>query len=327
MVGRIAKDRKQRVVLNGENSEWVEVTSGVPQGSVLGPILFIIYINDIDTDIVNRFWKFADDSKMVGKVGTGLERSQMITDLETLLQWSDLWQMPLNISKCKVMHIGKTNPCNTYEIKNEKLQVVDEETDLGIIIKNNLKIDSQCAKASKKGNQILGLIARTITCKDQAPMKILYKSLVRPKLDYCIQAWRPHLQKDIDLLEKVQRRATKMIKGFNKLKYEERLKRLNLTTLETRCLRADLIEVYKIMHGIDGLKITDFFDLLQGGRTRGHNFKIFKKAFRTNKKKYSFSNRVIERWNLLPEGMVSAININSFKNLLDHHLRQVWGFT
>ena len=118
-----------------------------------------------------------------------------------------------------------------------------------------------------------------------------------------------------------------MIKGFNKLKYEERLKRLNLTTLETRCLRADLIEVYKIMHGIDGLKITDFFDLLQGGRTRGHNFKIFKKAFRTNKKKYSFSNRVIERWNLLPEGMVSAININSFKNLLDHHLRQVWGFT
>src|SRR5437867_2600081 len=122
--------------------------------------------------------------------------------------------MPLNISKCKVMHIGKTNPCNTYEIKNEKLQVVDEETDLGIIIKNNLKIDSQCAKASKKGNQILGLIARTITCKDQAPIKILYKSLVRPKLDYCIQAWRPHLQKDIDLLKKSAKKSNENDKRF-----------------------------------------------------------------------------------------------------------------
>ena len=105
----------------------------------------------------------------------------------------------------------------------------------------------------------------------------LYKSLVRPHLDYCIQAWRPHLVKDIERLEKVQRRATKMISECKGMEYYERLKRLKLTTLETRRLRADLIEVYKIMNGLEGIEEETFFERRQG-ITRGHTGKIYKKG-------------------------------------------------
>ena len=320
------KGRKQRVVLDGEKSDWAEVTSGVPQGSVLGPLLFIIYINDLDENIRNRFWKFADDSKMLEKVKTSEDINIIKKDLEEIINWSDRWQMPFNIQKCKVMHIGKSNPKIDYEIKGEKIQEVTQETDLGIEIKNNLKVDAQCIKASKKGNQILGLIARTFECKDKRIILKLYKSLVRPQLDYCIQAWRPHLHKDIDILEKVQKRATRMIEGFKGLGYEIRLKKLHLTTLETRRARADLIEVYKIIRGLEGLRSEDFFEMKHERNTRGHMYKIFKKSFRTNFGKYSFGNRVIEEWNLLPAGVVSADNINKFKNMLDHHLEQVRGF-
>ena len=224
------------------------------------------------------------------------------------------------------MHVGNSNPKINYEIKGEAIQEVSQETDLGIEIKNNLKVDAQCAKASKKGNQILGLIARTFECRDKRIMMKLYKSLVRPQLHYCIQAWRPHLHKDIDILEKVQERATRMVEGLKGLGYEDRLKKLNLTTLETRRTRADLIEVFKIMHGMEGLRAEDFFEMMHVGSTRGHMYKNFKKSFRTNFGKYSFGNRVIEDWNLLPAGIVSADSINSFKNLLDHHLEQVRGF-
>ena len=156
---------------------------------------------------------------------------------------------------------------------------------------------------------------------------MLYKSLVRPHLDYCIQAWRPFLHKDIEVMEKVQRRATRLIEGFKLLSYEERLKRLNLTTLETRRIRADLIETYKIFNGLDRLDPEDFFEMSQVKSTRGHRYKIFKKSFKSNLGRYSFGNRVIEEWNSLPELVVLADSLNKFKSLLDHHLRQVRGFT
>ena len=319
------KDRKQRVVLNGEASSWIEVTSGVPQGSVLGPVLFIIYINDIDEKFVNRFWKFADDGKMLGKVGSPQEINSLKTDLLNLIEWTEVWKMPLNVKKCKVMHVGRTNQSIQYEINGEKIQTVEQEVDLGVIIKDNLKVDAQCSKAAKKGNQLLGLIARTFEYKGKDTMLLLYKSLVRPHLDYCIQAWRPFLRKDIDIMEKVQRRATRMIEGFKNLSYEERLGRLNLTTLETRRTRADLIEVYKIFHGLEGLRSEDFFDLAQEGSTRGHRYKIYKKRFRTNYGKFSFGNRVVGEWNSLPETAVDADGINVFKRLLDNHLGHIRG--
>jgi hypothetical protein len=166
------RERKQRVVLDGENSEWKEVKSGVPQGSVLGPVLFLIYINDIDENIANMTLKFADDIKLIGKVKTLQDIESMKRDVKILVEWSEKWLMPYNIEKCKVMHLGNNNTEVRYEIKGLNLQVINEETDLGVIVTKNFKWDSQCRKAASKGNQILGMIARTFTCRNQ---KLLMK--------------------------------------------------------------------------------------------------------------------------------------------------------
>jgi hypothetical protein len=224
-------------VLNDHMSEWCDVVSGVPQGSVLGPLLFLVFINDIDHAVSNKLLKFADDTKVVGRVSSAHDVSMLRTDLHNLYSWSEDWLMLFNVDKCKVMHLGSNNPKCQYILGGQFLQEVTEEKDLGVIISNDLKVGSQCARATLTANRILGMISRTFTCKNRETILLLYKSLVRPHLEYCIQAWRPHLQKDINLLEKVQRRATRMIENFSKLSYQERLSRLKLTTLETGRLR------------------------------------------------------------------------------------------
>ena len=135
---------------------------------------------------------------------------------------------------------------------------VKEEKDLGVIFVDTFKVGNQCSKAAKKGNQILSMIRRTFTCKKKIILN-MYKSLVRPHLEYCVQAWRPHLKKDINCLEKVQKRATRMIEGYRGMNYDRRLKQTGLTTLETRRERADMLEVFKIMKGLEGVQEKDFF--------------------------------------------------------------------
>src|SRR5271163_2259545 len=264
------RGRQQRVVVNGEVSNWKDVLSGVPQGSVLGPVLFTIFINDLDEGIRNKILKFADDTKLVGAVGTIEEVRLMREDVKKLEEWSNVWQLKFNGDKCKVLHFGKNNKREIYEIDGKAIGNVKEEKDLGVIITENFKAGMQCKKAASKGNQVLGMIARSFSCKNKKVIVNLYKCLVRPHLDYCIQAWRPHLRKDIfrkDILEKVQRRALRMIQGCKNMCYEKRLKYAGLTTLETRMRRADLLEVYKIFKGLEGVNENAFFirDKKEGG--------------------------------------------------------------
>ena len=169
------------------------------------------------------------------------------------------------------------------------------------------------------------MIKRGFKNKSRAVMLPLYKTMVRPHLDYCIQAWRPHLRKDIDRLERVQRRATKMIEGLEGLSYWDRLRNLGLTTLETRYLRADLLEVYRIFRGLDSLDAEKFF-VREVGMSRRHSYKLFKKRMRLDVGRYKFGNRVCNEWNLLTEDVISAGSLNTFKARLDHHLRNVRGF-
>jgi ribonucleases P/MRP protein subunit RPP40 len=316
--------RKQRVVINGETSEWEDVLSGVPQGSILGPLLFLVYINDIDNGLIGNILKFADDTKIYGKVGTSQGIEALRKDLESLSEWSDKWQMKFNIDKCKVMHFGAKNPEAEYNMNNVKLEVISEEKDLGVIISNTFKVSKQCAKAANKGNQILGLIKRTFISKEKNVLLNLYKALVRPHLEYCIQAWRPHLVKDINLIEKVQRRATRMIMECRGKTYDERLKLLGLMTLETRRFRADMLEVFKILKGFEGLREDSFFRV-QCTKTRGHSLKLYKERVNKDVLKFSFGNRVIDQWNNLPEEVINTNSINSFKNRIDNYIRNKMG--
>ena len=130
-------------------------------------------------------------------------------------------------------------------------------------INANMKVSEQCRIAASQGNQILGMIRRNLTYKEKSLIVPLYKAIVRPHLEYCIQAWSPYLRKDIDMLEKIERRATKLIPGLRDLTYEERLKECRLTTLETRRLRGDQIEVFKILNGYENIDSNLFFSKLK----------------------------------------------------------------
>ncbi len=182
-----------------------------------------------------------------------------------------------------------------------------------------------CIRKNRISIYITRSIFRNITCKAEDIILQLYKSLVRPHLEYCVQAWRPHLQKDIILIEKVQKRATRMIDSFRKVPYEQRLLRLHLTTLETRRLRGDLIEVFKILKGFDDISKSKFFDLTNTC-LKGHSLKLYKCRFNTNVGKFMFSNRIVDEWNLLTEEIISCKSVNSFKNKLDLHLMCCRGF-
>ena len=151
------------------------------------------------------------------------------------------------------MHFGFANEGMEVRLGDKVLGAQKSERDSGVIMQSDLKVDKQCSKAANEANKRLDMIHRNFKCKAKKVILPLYKSIVRPHLDYCVQAWRPHYRKDVDKLEKVQRRATRMVEGLEGYSYEDRLRILGLTTLETRFLRADLIEVFKILRGFENL--------------------------------------------------------------------------
>uniref|UniRef100_A0A8C5LXA5 Reverse transcriptase domain-containing protein n=1 Tax=Leptobrachium leishanense TaxID=445787 RepID=A0A8C5LXA5_9ANUR len=227
-------DRQQRVVVNGVYSAQGLVTSGVPQGSVLGPILFNIFISDIAEGINGKVCIFADDTKICNRVDVPGGISQMTNDLGKLKKWSELWQLSFNVDKCKIMHLGRKNPRAEYRIFDTVLTSTSEERDLGVIISEDLRVSSQCNRASGIAGRMLGCVGRGISSRKREVLMPLYRALVRPHLEYCVQYWRPYLQKDIDILERVQRRATKMVYGLKEKSYQERLNDLNMYSLEKR---------------------------------------------------------------------------------------------
>ena len=191
-------DREQRVVVNGQTSEWAKVSSGVPQGSVLGPTLFLMYINDIDERVTSGILKFADDTKIYTCVQTVEAAMILQEDLNRLCSWSKDWLMLFNVDKCKCLHFGFNNIEFEYMLGNDTISSCLEEKDLGITVHHSLQTSSHCANIVKKANQVLGIIRRTYDDKSKENIVQLYKSLVRPHLEYCMQAWRPYLQKYID---------------------------------------------------------------------------------------------------------------------------------
>lgn len=316
-------NRRQKVCIDDEFSDWANVTSGVPQGSVLGPVLFLIYINDLDEDLMSKIGKFADDTKMGKSVSSSEGVQKLQQDLVKLGNWAENWQMSFNTDKCAVIHLGSENRKHQYSLGNSVLRESTKERDLGIIVDSSMKFSEQCNTAVKNANSTLGLIRRTIKFKSQHIITKLYKALVRPKLEYCVQAWRPCLKKNIDNIEKVQHRATKMILECKYLQYEDRLIQTGLTTLEERRTRGDLIEVFKMIKGLNKTDYRKFFTLVRNNRTRGHRYKFIKNRSRLDIRKHFFSQRVVNEWNALPEIVVESESVNSFKNNYDKFVGKI----
>ncbi|MES9884798.1 MAG: hypothetical protein ABW185_28460 [Sedimenticola sp.] len=210
-------------------------------------------------------------------------------------------------------------------MNDQALLTTDSEKDLGVLITSDLKSSRHCAEAVKKPNQALGMIHRHIVSRDKDLIVRLYKGIVRPHLEYSIQAWNPHYQKDIILMERVQRRATRLIDECKDIFYYDRLKICKLTTLEFRRIRGDLIEAFKILNDKEGIPPDKMFTRNLDSRTRRHKFKLQKERPRLDLRKFFFSVRVVNEWNILHENVIAASSVNNFKNLLYIYLEEKYG--
>jgi hypothetical protein len=240
-------------VIKGKYSEWAPVLSGVPQGSVLGPVLFNIFINDLDGAVAadQILKKFADDSKL-GQVINGPESATALqTSLDNLCEWSAKWGMEFNTGKCHLMHVGRNNPLHTYTMGGQQLAVSSSEKDVGVIVSDCLKPSKQCRKAAATANAVLSQIQRAFHYRDRHTYVKLYVQYVRPHLEFASQAWAPWTSTDKACLEKVQERAIRAVSGLKSATYQARLRELNLQSLEDRRLEADMVLTHKILSDSD----------------------------------------------------------------------------
>ena len=209
--------RQQRVGVRGTYSSWSAVTSGVPQGTILGPILLLIYVNDIPNIVKSSVKLFADDTKIYRELSHDSDTSVLQSDLDSLEEWTRNWQVKFNPEKCENMRISyKQDKRNRqYYLSNARLKCVDSYKDLGVIMSRDLSWSNHVDTLVNKANKVLGLLKRTIGSKNREIFSVLYRSLVRPLLEYASPVWSPYLVKDKLAIESIQRRASRIVLGLS----------------------------------------------------------------------------------------------------------------
>ena len=322
--------RSMKVRVAGALSHTVPVTSGVPQGSVLGPLLFLIYINHIVHGLGTKYKIFADDLKIyLAFDGTGDSNfftEALQADVDHLVSTSSSWGLSLNFDKCAVIRFTPGNSnlpyagVSPYMISGQRVKFVDSHKDLGILVDRSLKFH---AHIRQKVGMVSGLTTNLLSCtlnRDADFLMNIFKSHVRPILDYASPLWNLHYVGDVKLLERVQRRWTKAVTGLSDMSYYDRLRRLDLFSYQGRLLRADLILVWKILHHQCAIDPTELFSFSSYRSTRGHQMKLFLPRVRTEIRRKFFSVRVISVWNSLSPDTVSSETLNMFKGRLHSDL-------
>ena len=284
--------RRQRVRVNSCLSDWVTVGSGVPQGTILGTTLFLLYINDITSNNKSDCKLYADDCVLYRVIKNDNDRLTFQDDLNKLCQRSDEWKLKFNISKCKIMHLGlKHMSCDySYYMYGKELSITKEEKYLGVIITNNLSWSSHVNSLASDASRKLGIIARVFNkCNRQVKCN-LYKQIILSKLDYCSNVWDPHCVGHIKVLEKVQKRAARVVLGKWDIDYKLVLNELKWLSLHKRRTYLRNLTCYKIINNLIDLPFENCFMLRQGRHLRYcHSHTLQVKFARTEYASFHFS--------------------------------------
>ena len=248
--------RTQTVVLDGESSNEVPVTSGIPQGSVLGPLLFLLYINDLPENIQSQVRLFTDDTTVYSTV-SGLQDSQVLqSDLDSLQCWERTWYMEFNPRKCQVLHITRTRKpvMSRYFMQNWELESVDTAKYLGVNVSKDLGWNTHINKIAASANRTLGFVKRNEQSKNKDIRTLAYNSLVCPQVEYGSAVWSPYTKENKDKIEMVQRRAARWVSNdystYMCSSVTEMMSNLGWRSLENRLYDARLLMFYKIVYGL-----------------------------------------------------------------------------
>jgi hypothetical protein len=320
------KNRKQYVLVDGYTSDVEEVLSGVPQGTVLGPLMFILYINDITKYIKNCYIKiFADDSKIVKAINKLEDRELLSEDLQAVTEWAVKNKMALNKLKYQLLQYGKDESLKlSYNIDNTEVSKSQIVKDLGIYMSEDMLFDEHITRIKNKAKQVAGWILRLVQSRSADVVMLLYKTYVRPHLEYSCCLWSPTKIKNISDLEGIQRSITAKISEISQHNYYNRLKRLDLMSLQRRRERYDLIQIWKIQNNIipNDLQLTFYETSRHGWKCRMKPLPKRRRKLATIKEN-SFSNWAAALFNILPKQVKEAATPENFKSRLDRFIKKI----
>ena len=313
-------NRSQCVVLDHNYSTVCEVVSGVPQGSVLGPLLFIIFINDIETVCCGdcSLQLFADDVKLYSRIDLN-HSSTLQQSLDNLVEWASAWQLSININKCTVLIVSNKSSISnrSYFINGICIDASTHVRDLGITISSNLSFQLHINNIVAKARQRVSALFRGFISRNLIIMRNAFICYIRPLLEYNSIVWNPSHIYLIELIENVQRNFTKRIASLSSMSYHERLAALNLEPLELRRLRFDLVNYYKIINNISPIDPSNIFSFSNTiTSTRSALPHLLKPLKASNKLLSTFSCRQIDCWNYLPPLTRNLTSLTSFKSAL-----------
>ena len=284
--------------------------------------MFAIYINHLEDDFEDNIMtvkKFADDTKLGQEISSAADSLTLQSCLDRLWDWASRWDMKFNLAKCHVLHLGKKNPEHSYSLGGETITSVEEERDIGVIITRNLKPTKQCEKAARTANRILSQVLRAFSYRDKKVLPKIFKTYVRPHIEFASPVWNPWSKGDVDLLENVQKRMVKQIKGLSGISYEEKIREIGLESLEERRSRQDLIQAFKIIHGHDRVSSDTWFKFIEENRQQrtrlaADGLCLEQRRSRLDLRHHFFSHRTTKTWNNLPPHVRKNRSVTSFKH-------------
>jgi hypothetical protein len=318
-ISSFLSSRTQQVKVGSSLSKIVKVRSGVVQGSVLGPTLFVMLTNSLLNVIKLPLGAYADDIKFIADVGV-LSGQEVQVEVDKVVTWSKQHNMPLSVDKCGVLHYGNNQPNHSYHLNGHVMPTVTSFRDLGVVRSNTAAYSEQCQALRLKAGRTANAIRRAFSLGARELLWPAFQYYVLPSLMYCSSVWSPYLQADVFAVEHVQRKFTKSIRGLRDATYQQRLQALNALSLVNRRIHSDMVLVYKAIHGLAGCSLQSLGLTLVTSNTRGNQRRLLHQRPSSRVHAGLFSCRAPREWNDIPIDIINSQSLTAFKNKLYSHL-------